>query len=102
MVLPQKYGHPRVLGVPIPKTLAIWASPVTQTLTQIAIVIWEGDAHIPRVFEMGHVQNAEMPMLLWQRIDVYVNTDKPLMFTINPLSPESDQHQFSPNNIHTL
>ena len=24
------------------------------------------------------------------------------MCTINPLSPNSDQHQFSPNNIHTL
>ena len=22
--------------------------------------------------------------------------------SINPLSPNSDQHQFSPNNIHTL
>ena len=22
--------------------------------------------------------------------------------SINPLSPKSDQHQFSPNNIHTL
>ena len=22
--------------------------------------------------------------------------------TFNPLSPNSDQHQFSPNNIHTL
>ena len=33
------YGHPRVLGIPIPKTLVIWASPVTLTLTQIAKVI---------------------------------------------------------------
>ena len=24
------------------------------------------------------------------------------IMTINPLSPNSDQHQFSPNNIHTL
>ena len=23
-------------------------------------------------------------------------------WTVNPLSPNSDQHQFSPNNIHTL
>ena len=30
--------------IPIPKTLMIWVSPVTLTLTQIAKVIWEGDA----------------------------------------------------------
>ena len=27
---------------------------------------------------------------------------KQLSKSINPLSPKSDQHQFSPNNIHTL
>ena len=49
----QWYGHLRVLGIPIPKTLVIWASPVTLTLTQIAKVIWEVDAHITRVLGMG-------------------------------------------------
>ena len=39
------------MGIPIPKTLVIWASPVTLTL--IAKVIWEGDAHITSVLEMG-------------------------------------------------
>ena len=34
------------MGSPIPKNLVIWVSPVTLTLTQIAKVIWEGDAHI--------------------------------------------------------
>ena len=24
----QRFGHPRVLGIPIPKSLAFWASPV--------------------------------------------------------------------------
>ena len=45
----------RVLGIPIPKTPVIWASPVTLILiiTQIAKVIWEGDAHITRVFGVG-------------------------------------------------
>ena len=28
--------------------------------------------------------------------------DAPQKFRINPLSPNSDQHQFSPNNIHRL
>ena len=37
------YGHPRVLGIPTPETLVIWASPVTLTLTQIAKLIWEGE-----------------------------------------------------------
>ena len=27
VALSQRYGHPRVLGIPIPKTLVIWASP---------------------------------------------------------------------------
>ena len=53
----QWYGYPRVLSIPIPKILAIWASPgtltLTLTLTQIAKVIWEGDAHITRVLGMG-------------------------------------------------
>ena len=42
------------IGIPIHKTQVIWASPVTLTLTltltQFAKVIWEGDAHITRVF----------------------------------------------------
>ena len=33
------HGHPRVLGIPIPETLVIWASPVTLTLIQIVKVI---------------------------------------------------------------
>ena len=32
------------VGIPIPKTLVIWASPVT--LTIIAKIRWDGDAHI--------------------------------------------------------
>ena len=47
------YGNTSVLGIPIPKTLVIWASPVTLNLTQIAKVIWEGDADITRVLGMG-------------------------------------------------
>ena len=45
----------RVLGIPIPKTLVIWVSPValTLTLTQIAKVISEGDVLITRVLGMG-------------------------------------------------
>ena len=31
----------------------MWASPVTQTQTRIAKVMWEGDAHITRVLGMG-------------------------------------------------
>ena len=39
------------VGIPIPKTLVIWASPVT--LTIIAKIRWDGDAHITRVLGMG-------------------------------------------------
>ena len=39
------------MDIPIPKTLVIWASALT--LTQIAKVIWEGDAHIAKVLGMG-------------------------------------------------
>ena len=52
--LSQWYGYPLVLGIPIPKTLVIWASPVTLTLTltQVAKVIWKGDARITRILGM--------------------------------------------------
>ena len=42
-------GIPAIWASPFPKPLVIWASPVTLTLTQIAKVTWEGDAHITRV-----------------------------------------------------
>ena len=38
------------MGIPIPKTLVIWASPVT--LTIIAKIRWGGDAHITRLLAM--------------------------------------------------
>ena len=47
----QRYGHSPVLGIPIPKTLVIWASPC-----HITVAIWirvTGDAHITRVLGMG-------------------------------------------------
>ena len=55
IALPQWYGYPRVLSIPILKTLVIWISSVTLTLTltQIAKVVQEGDAHITRVLGMG-------------------------------------------------
>ena len=43
------YGHPSVLGIPIPKTLVT----LTQTLIQIDEVIWAGDAYITGVLGMG-------------------------------------------------
>ena len=46
------HQHPCSFGVPILKSLGIWVSPVTLTLTQIAKVIWEGDANITRVLGM--------------------------------------------------
>ena len=49
----QSYEYPRVLGIPIPKTLGIWVSSVALTLTQIAKVISEGDVLITRVLGMG-------------------------------------------------
>ena len=55
----QWYGHPRVLGIPILKHLVIWASPVT--LTQIAKVIWEGDAPITRVLGMERPKTRGCP-----------------------------------------
>ena len=46
-----------------------------------------------------------------KQLMVYTGTDLTIkltmcktlyLFTFNPLSAKSDQHQFSPNNIHTL
>ena len=47
----QWHGHPRVLGLSIPKTLVIGASP-----SHITLAIWvrvTGDAHITRCLRMG-------------------------------------------------
>ena len=51
MALSQRYGHSPVLGISIPKTLVMWASPC-----HITVAIWirvTGDAHITRVLGMG-------------------------------------------------
>ena len=55
----QWYGHPRVLGIHIAKSLVIWASPPHLILAIMVRVT--GDAHITRVLGMG------MPTSLWQR-----------------------------------
>ena len=49
----QWYGQPRDFGIPIPKTLVIWASPSHISLTIWARVRVTGDAHITRVWRMG-------------------------------------------------
>ena len=55
--LGREYGHPRVLGIPIPKTIVIWAS-----ASHIALTIWvrvrvrvrvKGDAHNTKALGMG-------------------------------------------------
>lgn len=50
--LSQWYRPPRVSDIPIPKTLPIWASAVTLTLTQLAISNMRRDAHFTRVLAM--------------------------------------------------
>ena len=62
----QWYGHPRVLGIPIPKTLVIWTSPSHITLAIWVTVRVTGDAHI-KGFGNGDAQNAGMPISLWHR-----------------------------------
>ena len=52
------------MGIPIPKTLVIRASPVTLTLTQIAEVISEGGAHISKILEWDAQNAARMPISL--------------------------------------
>ena len=49
----QWYGHLRVLGIPIPKTPVIWASPSHITLANWVRVRVTEDAHITRVLGMG-------------------------------------------------
>ena len=57
----QWYGHPRVLGIPIPQTLVIRASP-----SHITLAIWvrdrvTGDAHITRVWRMEMTKTRGCP-----------------------------------------
>ena len=64
----QWYGHPRVLGISIPKTLVIWVSP-----SHITLAIWvrvsvsvrvTGDAHITRVLGMRNDNITVTPLRL--------------------------------------
>ena len=57
----QWYGQPRDFGIPIPKTLVIWASPSHISLTIWVRVRVTGDALITRVWRMG------MSTSLWHR-----------------------------------
>ena len=41
-------------------------------------------------------------LLSSRKIHTKKGPGRQVMVTINPLSPNSDQHQFSPNNIHTM
>ena len=58
----ETHAFPR-FGHPLPKSLVIWASPVTLTLTQTAKVLLEEDAHITRVLGNGDAQNVGMKHL---------------------------------------
>ena len=69
-------GHPRVLDIPIPKTLVIWASS-----SHITLAIWvrvrirvrvTRDAHITGFLGMG------MPLSLWQRAPLPFSKEKAL------------------------
>ena len=62
---PWWYGHPRVLGVSIPKPLVIWVSP-----SHITLAVWvrvTGDAPITRVLGTG------VPICIspWQHAKIY-------------------------------
>ena len=57
----KRYGHPRVLGIPIPKTLVIWTSPSHITLAIWVRVRVTGDAHITRVLGMGMTKTRGCP-----------------------------------------
>ena len=41
-------------------------------------------------------------LLSSRKIHTKKGPGRQVMVTINPLSPNSDQHQFSPNNTHTM
>ena len=57
----QWHGHPRVLGIPIPWTLVIWASPSHITLAIWVSVRVTGDTHITRVLGMGMPKTRSCP-----------------------------------------
>ena len=57
----QRYGHPLVLGIPIPKTLVISASPSHITLAICVRFRVTGDAHITRVLGMGMPKTLVFP-----------------------------------------
>ena len=56
------------MGIPIPKTLVIWVSPVILTL--IAKVIWEGDTQNARDMGMGMPKTRGRLISLWHRTPI--------------------------------
>ena len=82
--------RPRVLGIPIPKALVMWVSPLT--LTQIAKVVWEGDACIDRVLGMGmpktrgwpyHCHTGGTPLILLWGVRLGLRDSGPVPHKIN-------------------
>ena len=67
-VLFSRWRYYNDIGIPIPKTIVIWASPSHITLAIWVRVRVTGDAHTTRVSGVG------MPISLWQRFLNFTDT----------------------------
>ena len=56
-VTAQRFGHPRVFGIPIPKSLAFWASPVGVAST------------LPKLFQTGEKSGLSITNLRLNSVD---------------------------------
>ena len=77
-------------------------------MAQIAVVSGSGavesflDTTLPAVFMPPSFQHNSFFFQRKQKMIVSKQDSQPQHASLNPLSPNSDQHQFSPNDIHTL
>ena len=69
----QCYGHSRVLGIPIPKTLVIWASLLIIITLGICVTVRvTGDAHNNRVLGMGMPKTGDAHIPVATHLSSYI------------------------------
>ena len=84
-------GESHVLGIPIPKTLVIWAFPSHTTLAiwvRVKVKVYTGNAHITRVLGMGMPKTRGCPYH-WDTASFPFPSFLPSYFHVRAFSPRS-------------
>ena len=84
-------GESHVLGIPIPKTLVIWAFPSHTTLAiwvRVKVKVYTGNAHITRVLGMGMPKTRGCPYH-WDTASFPFPSFLPSYFHVRAFSPRT-------------